>query len=305
MASVQSRPPEALALPPGGASVATRLGLPAVLWLGVLFVLPLGIVLLVSFASRGTYGGVEWTLTLANYRHLFEPAYLWIYLRSLVLAALTAGLCLLLGFPLAFYMARLPARRQSMWLLLLMIPFWTNFLVRTYAVMFLLGAEGPLNVALLSAGVIRQPLEVLYTDGAVLIGLVYGYLPFMVLPLYVVLSRLDPALIEAAQDLYASGPAVLWRVVVPLAKPGIIGGALLVFIPSVGAYVTPDVLGGARSMMLGNLIQHEYLVIRDWPLGSAISFLLMVIVLAGVWLYARLTAAGGVALHERPMEKTP
>jgi spermidine/putrescine transport system permease protein len=209
----------------------------------------------------------------------------------LALAAATTATCLFLGFPLAYYIARLPAGRQSLWLLLLMVPFWTNFLVRTYAMMFVLGSEGLLNTALLKVGLIQQPLGILYTDGAVLIGLIYGYLPFMVLPLYVVLARLDFSVVEAAQDLYASGPAVFWNVLVPLAKPGIVGGSLLVFIPSLGAYVTPDLLGGARTMMLGNLIQHEYLVIRDWPLGSAISFVLMAVVLAGAWLYRRLELA--------------
>jgi spermidine/putrescine transport system permease protein len=271
--------------------VAACLRVPGLLWLAVLFVIPLAIVFGVSFASRGTYGGVEWTFTLENYRHLIDTPYLWIYLRSFALAAATTATCLFLGFPLAYYIARLPAGRQSLWLLLLMVPFWTNFLVRTYAMMFVLGSEGLLNTALLKVGLIQQPLDILYTDGAVLIGLVYGYLPFMVLPLYVVLARFDFSVVEAAQDLYASGPAVFWNVLVPLAKPGIVGGSLLVFIPSLGAYVTPDLLGGARTMMLGNLIQHEYLVIRDWPLGSAISFVLMAVVLAGAWLYRRLELA--------------
>jgi spermidine/putrescine transport system permease protein len=271
--------------------VADCLRAPGLLWLAVLFVIPLAIVFAVSFASRGTYGGVEWTFTLENYRHLIDTPYLWIYLRSFALAAATTATCLFLGFPLAYYIARLQAGRQSLWLLLLMVPFWTNFLVRTYAMMFVLGSEGLLNTALLKVGLIQQPLDILYTDGAVLIGLVYGYLPFMVLPLYVVLARFDFSVVEAAQDLYASGPAVFWNVLVPLAKPGIVGGSLLVFIPSLGAYVTPDLLGGARTMMLGNLIQHEYLVIRDWPLGSAISFVLMAVVLAGAWLYRRLELA--------------
>jgi spermidine/putrescine transport system permease protein len=166
-----------------------------------------------------------------------------------------------------------------------MIPFWTNFLVRTYAWMFILRTEGLLNTLLLGLGVITTPLDLLYTDRAVLIGLVYGYLPFMVLPLYATLERLDPALVEAARDLYANQWSVFWRVIVPLAKPGIIAGCLLVFIPSLGAFLTPDLLGGARNMMVGNLIQHEYLVVRDWPLGSAISLMLLVIVIAAAAAY--------------------
>jgi spermidine/putrescine transport system permease protein len=261
--------------------------------MGLFFFLPLLIVLLISVASRGTYGGVEWTFTLVNYRDLADPLYLWIYLRSCALALATTGFCLCLGFPLAYYIARAPARRQGIWLMLVLIPFWTNFLVRTYAWMNLLRADGWVNSIFMGAGLTSGPIEILYTDAAVLIGLVYGYLPFMVLPLYAAIERLDRSLIEAARDLYAPGWAVFTRVIVPLAKPGIVAGCLLVFIPSLGAYITPDLLGGARSMMIGNFVQHEYLVVRDWPLGSAASFVLMAMVAAGVWAYQR---AGGERL---------
>jgi spermidine/putrescine transport system permease protein len=265
---------------------------PGLTWLVVFFVLPLGIVLVVSLATRGTYGGVIWTFTLENYRHLLDSQYLHIYTRSVVLAGVTTAICLILGFPLAYYMARLPRHLQSLWVVLIMVPFWTNFLIRTYAWMFILSTEGVLNQVLLRVGIVAHPLQILYTDTAVVIGLVYGYLPFMVLPLYVALSRVDVSLIEVAWDLYASGTAVLWKVLVPLAKPGIVSGSILVFIPSLGAYVTPDLLGGAKSLMVGNLIQHEYLVVRDWPLGSAISFVLMLLVLAGIWLYWQLERTG-------------
>jgi spermidine/putrescine transport system permease protein len=256
---------------------------PALVWTGLFCALPLLIVFVISFASRGAYGGVEWTFTLVNYRDLADPLYLWIYVRSCLLAAATTVLCLCLGFPLAYHIAQAPARRQGLWLTLVLVPFWTNFLVRTYAWMNVLRADGLLNSFLVGAGFVPAPLEILYTDVAVLIGLVYGYLPFMVLPLYAALERLDRSLVEAARDLYASGWAVVTRVIVPLAKPGIAAGCLLVFIPSLGAYITPDLLGGARSMMIGNFIQHEYLVVRDWPLGSAASFVLMAIALAGLW----------------------
>jgi spermidine/putrescine transport system permease protein len=259
--------------------------LPGMTWLLLFFFAPLGIVLLVSFATRGLYGGVQWSFTLENYGHLLDAQYLRIYVRSFLLAAATTLICLLLGFPLAYYIARLPARRQLVWLLLVLIPFWTNFLIRTYGIMFVIGTDGVLNTVLVRLGVLREPVEILYTDLAVLIGLVYGYLPFMVLPLYAALSRLDFTMVEAAWDLYASGPAVFWKVIVPLAKPGIVGGSLLVFVPSIGAYVTPDILGGARTMMIGNLIQHEYLVVRDWPLGSSLSFVLMVLVILALVIY--------------------
>jgi len=267
---------------------------PALVWMGVFFLLPLLVVFLISFASRGAYGGVEWTFTLANYRDLADPLYLYVYARSFGLALATTAFCLCLGFPLAYYIAKAPARWQGIWLALVLIPFWTNFLVRTYAWINVLRADGLLNALLMALGIISEPIDILYSDLAVLIGLVYGYLPFMVLPLYAAIERLDDSLVDAARDLYASGWAVLTRVIVPLTKPGIVAGCLLVFIPSLGAYITPDLLGGARSMMIGTFIQHEYLVVRDWPLGSAASFVLMAMVVAGLWGYQR---AGG----ERPL----
>lgn len=249
--------------------------------------IPLLVVLTISVASRGPLGGVEWTFNPANYAMILDPLYLRIYLRSLVLAVATTVACLLLGFPLAYYIARTPARWQGVWLLLIIIPLWTNFLVRTYAWMFILRTEGLLNTVLMQTGLLQSPIEILYTETAVLIGLVYGHLPFMVLPLYAAISRLDRSVVEAAWDLYATGWAVFWRVILPLTKSGVVAGCFLVFIPSVGAYITPDLLGGAKTMMVGNLIQHEYLVVRDWPFGSAISFVLMVLVLLGAMAYLR------------------
>lgn len=260
---------------------------PAIVWWGLFVGVPLMLIAAISVASRGIYGGVEWSFTLSAYQYLADPLYLRIYLRSLALAVATTAICLLLGFPLAYYMAGLPPRRQMVWLMLVMIPLWTNFLVRTYAWMFVLRADGLLNTVLMAAGLISSPLEILYTDRAVLIGLVYGYLPFMVLPLYAALERLDRSLIETARDLYAPGWARFTRIIVPLTKPGIIAGCVLVFIPSLGAYLTPDLLGGARSMMIGNLIQHEYLVVRDWPMGSAASLAVLAVVVVGLRLLQR------------------
>ena len=257
----------------------------------VLFGVPLLLVLAVSFASRGTYGGVEWALTFTNYTSIADPLYLRIFWRSLWLAIVTTVICLAMGFPLAYVIARAPRRWQGVLLFLVIIPFWTNFLVRTYAWMFILRTEGLLNQALLALGLIQEPLNLLFTDWAVLIGLVYGYLPFMVLPLYAALERLDRSLVEAAWDLYAKPVQVFTRVVLPLSRPGVIAGCVLVFIPSLGAYVTPDLLGGARTMMVGNLIQHQYLVVRDWPFGSSLSFVLMAGVLAAVLYYLRADGA--------------
>jgi spermidine/putrescine transport system permease protein len=265
--------------------------IPAVVWMLVFMLLPLLLVLAMSFASRGLYGGVQWSFSLTNYTMLFDSLYLRIYGRSVLLAVATTAVCFLIGYPLAYFIARAPTRWQGVWLLLVIIPFWTNFLVRTYAWMFLLRTEGLLNTMLLNVGVIHTPVDILYTDWAVLVGLVYGYLPFMVLPLYAAIERLNRSVVEAAWDLYANGWSVFWRVIFPLTKPGVIAGCLLVFIPSVGAYITPDLLGGAKTMMVGNLIQHEYLVIRDWPFGSAISFVLMAVVVLSVLAYIK---RGGV-----------
>ena len=261
---------------------------PTLLLLGVFFCIPVLLMFGVSLASRGLYGGIEWTLNFENYLRLADPLYWNIYGRSLFLAGATTVVCLAVGFPLAYVMARSSPRMQNVLLLLVMIPFWTNFLVRTYAWIFLLRTEGFFNSVLMHLRILDAPLDLLYTNGAVFIGLVYGYLPFMILPLYVAIERISPSLEEAALDLYASGLSVFWHVVIPLARPGIVAGCILVFIPSVGAFITPHLLGGGQSMMLGTLIQHEFLVVRDWPFGSAISFVLMLlVVVVGIPMFTR------------------
>lgn len=262
--------------------------LPTLLLLGVFFCIPVLLMFGVSLASRGLYGGIEWTLNFENYLRLADPLYWNIYGRSLFLAGATTAVCLAVGFPLAYVMARSSPRMQNILLLLVMIPFWTNFLVRIYAWIFLLRTEGFFNSVLMHLRILDAPLDLLYTNGAVFIGLVYGYLPFMILPLYVAIERISPSLEEAALDLYASGWSVFWHVVIPLARPGIVAGCILVFIPSVGAFITPHLLGGGKSMMLGTLIQHEFLVVRDWPFGSAISFVLMLlVVVVGIPMFTR------------------
>lgn len=262
--------------------------LPTLLLLGVFFCIPVLLMFGVSLASRGLYGGIEWTLNFENYLRLADPLYWNIYGRSLFLAGATTVVCLAVGFPLAYVMARSSPRMQNILLLLVMIPFWTNFLVRIYAWIFLLRTEGFFNSVLMHLRILDAPLDLLYTNGAVFIGLVYGYLPFMILPLYVAIERISPSLEEAALDLYASGLSVFWHVVIPLARPGIVVGCILVFIPSVGAFITPHLLGGGKSMMLGTLIQHEFLVVRDWPFGSAISFVLMLlVVVVGIPMFTR------------------
>jgi len=254
---------------------------PAWLFLALLFLLPLGIVACYSLLSRGLYGGVMPPWTAGNWLRLAEPLYLEILLRSAAVAAASTLLCLALGFPLAWFIAQ-SGKRRNLWLALVMLPFWTSFLVRTYAWMFLLRDTGLINSVLLAAGLIREPLPLLYNYGAVILGLVYSYLPFMVLPLYVTLERLDKSLLEAAADLGARPWHSLWQVVMPLAAPGIRAGALLVFIPCLGAYLTPDLLGGGKTILAGTLIQNQFSSARDWPFGSALALALTGIVLVAL-----------------------
>src|SRR5579863_1815476 len=259
---------------------------PVRLWLVFLFLAPLGIICAYSLLTRGTYGGVEFPWTLENYQRLLDPLYGAILLRSIALAAAATAFCLVLAFPLALFISR-ARRHKNLYLHLVILPFWISFLVRTYAWMFLLRDTGLVNTMLIGLGFLREPLPLLYNDGAVLLGLVYGFLPFMVLPLYATLERLDPSMLEAAADLGARPWSAFFRVVVPLAKPGIWAGAVLVFIPCLGAYLTPDLLGGGKSVMIGNLIQNQFTTARDWPFGSAVSLVLMAIVMELLFVISR------------------
>ncbi|HSM87656.1 MAG TPA: ABC transporter permease [Candidatus Limnocylindrales bacterium] len=260
--------------------------LPAWLWMAVLFAGPFIIVLAYSFLTRGVLGGVEPPWTSESYRRLADPLYLEVLLRSFVMALAATAICLVFAFPAALFISR-SAKHKNLYLQLVMLPFWTSFLVRTYAWLFLLRDTGLINTALQAVGIIHSPLPLLYNDGAVLLGLVYGYLPFMVLPIYATLERLDPALTEAAADLGARPLATVFRVIVPLSRPGIIAGSVLVFIPCLGAYLTPDLLGGGRTVMVGNLVQNQFTTARDWPFGSAVSILLTLLVMLLVWGFLR------------------
>ena len=251
---------------------------PAALTMAVLFVVPMGIIAVYSLLSRGTYGGVLPPFTLESYTRLFDPLYAGILWRSAVVAAIATVICLVAGFPLALFIARAD-RWKNLYLALVILPFWTSFLVRTYAWMFLLRDTGLVNTILLSAGLIREPLPLLYNYGAVMVGLVYGYLPFMVLPVYATLERMDKSLLEAAADLGAKPGETLWQVVIPLCKPGLVAGAVLVFIPCLGAYLTPDLLGGGKTILAGTLVQNQFTNARDWPFGAAVSLVLMAIVM--------------------------
>jgi spermidine/putrescine transport system permease protein len=255
-----------------------------------LILAPLGVILAYSLLTRGVYGGLTLPWTLENYERLWDSLYLRILGRSFWIAGVSTLFCLLLGFPMALFLAR--SNRKNLYLTLVMLPFWTSFLVRTYAWMFLLRDTGLINSLLQKIGWIHDPLPLLYNDGAVIIGLVYAYLPFMVLPLYATLERLDPNLIEAAADLGARPAATLARVIVPLSAPGMRAGIVLVFIPCLGAYLTPDLLGGGKSVMIGNLVQNQFTTARDWPFGSALSLALMAIVMLLLWFFTRQDSEG-------------
>ena len=260
---------------------------------------PLLVVLVYSVLEAGEYSGVVWQpsgdawFRVLFHRDIFDDtvsladAHLLIFWRSAQLSLSTTLIALILGFPTAYFIATRPPQQRTLWLFLVTIPFWTNLLIRTFAIMEVIRNEGLLNSWLFKLGVIETPIELLYTDFAVLVGMVYVYLPLMVLPLYAAMERLDFRLVEAAYDLYASRLQVLWRVIIPLVKPGIVAGSILVFIPSLGAYVTPRVLGGGKNMMIGNLIELQFGEGRNWPLGAALSVTLLVVVMAALMVYVR------------------
>ncbi|MBI1927320.1 ABC transporter permease [Candidatus Poribacteria bacterium] len=260
---------------------------PAAFWLIVFFLIPIASIFVYSFAQRGTYGGIRWVFTLQNYQRLVDPLYLGILWRSLSTAIISTAVCLLIGYPFAYYLARYQYRWRTVILLLVVVPFWTNFLIRTYAWMLILRTEGLLNSVLTWLLPNATPLELLNTPLAVQIGLIYGYLPFMIVPLYASLEKLDPALIDAAKDLGASHWKAFRNVTLPLSIPGIAAGSVLVFIPTVGAFITPDLLGGGKVDYIGNVVERQFKTARDWPFGSALSFLLMGIVLVATVIYFR------------------
>lgn len=260
--------------------------LPASLVMGGLFLAPMAIILAYSLLTRGPYGGQAPPLTLENYQRFFDPLYGEILLRSFWIAAETTLLCLILGFPLAWFLAR-SGHRRGLYLQLVMLPFWTSFLVRTYAWVFLLRDTGLFNTILLALGLISEPLPLLYNHGAVLTGLVYCSLPLAVLPIYSTLERLDYSLVEAAADLGARPFTTFRQIIIPVSAPGLRAAAFLVFVPSLGAYLTSDLLGGGSTILIGNLVQNQFTTARDWPFGAAASLILMAIVVLGLTLVTR------------------
>ncbi|HZG13831.1 MAG TPA: ABC transporter permease [Candidatus Bathyarchaeia archaeon] len=263
------------------------LSVPGLVWLGIFFFIPLLLVTVLSFMERGTYGQVVYSFTLQNYVRFFDPLYVSILFDTLVVSLLTTLLSLMIGYPLAYHIARMDKKWQHTWLLAVMIPFWINFLVRSYAWVVILRTQGVVNTFLQSIGLITEPLPLLYNFGSVMLGMVYTLLPFMVLPIYVSLEQMDRRKLEAAYDLGATPWKAFWHVTLPLTRPGIVTGSILVFVSSIGMFVVPDVMGGAKSALIGNVIQNQFLSARDWPFGSALSIILMLLCIVLIFLYYR------------------
>ena len=275
---------------------------PALVLLFIASAGPLLLPLIFTFLEKGDYAGVNWVLSgEAWFSVLFERdifdgtislniANLTIILRSIFLAFMATALSLLIGFPTAYFIATRSPGARNIWLFLVTLPFWTNGLIRTFAIMEYLRQDGVINTILLKIGLVAEPIQMLSTDFAIGVGLAYVFLPLMVLPLYASIEKLDFRLVEAGYDLYARWPQVLWRIIIPAVKPGLVAGCLLVFIPALGSYVTARFMGGGRSLMLGNLIEHQFQQGRDWPLGSALSMCLMVFVVIGLVINARFSA---------------
>ena len=282
---------------------------PALLTISGFLIAPLLIVLVYSFLTPGTYGGVIWEWTFDAYiQFLFErdffdeslvfsTAYLEIYSRSFVQAIVATLICFIIGFPTAYFIATRPDDQKMMWVLLVTVPYWVNLLIRTISMLFLIRNEGPLNYGLQSLGLIDSPIQIAYTNFGIGIGLVYSYLPFMVLPLYATIERFDFRLVEAAYDLYAGRWTILFKVILPVCTPGVVAGSLLVFIPSLGAFIAPDLLGGGKHLMIGNLIALQFQGSRNWPFGSAAAMIVMSVVMVALIVYTRQQTRSSGELH--------
>lgn len=283
----------------------TALLTPVSLLLGTCFLVPLGIMAVYSFLTPGLYGGVEWSFYPYNYGRVlgaplgdvedFDPVYVEILLRSLRLAGIVVALSLVISYPAAFWVARFRGQRKSFVLFLVTLPFFASLIIRVYAWMLILRPTGFLNLVLESAGVIDAPLQIIFTEVSVVAGLVYILLPFMFLPIYASVEKLDPALVQASQDLGATPWQTFRRVVLPLTLPGVIGGSLIVFIPAFGNFVVPALLGGAKVMLVGNIIEQQFLAARNWPFGAALAMLILGTVLVLMLSYVLRIGRGGVA----------
>ena len=253
---------------------------PGLVYVTLFMAIPLAMVLAYAFFQRGRFGGVKLQFTLENFARVLDPVYLGVIGNSLLIAGITTLLALLIGYPVVFAITRLPRRWRTIALVLVVLPFWTNFLVRTYAWIVLLNSEGPLNRALVATGIVDAPIGMLYTRGAVIAGLLYAYLPLMILPLYAAVERLDPQLSEAATNLGAPRWKVFRDITLPLTAPGAMIGAIFVFVPSLGNFIVPELLGGKKTVMIGNLIRDQFLTARDWPFGAVLALIMVLFLVA-------------------------
>lgn len=277
---------------------------PVSIFLAVFFLGPLGIMIVTSFLAPGLYGGVEWTWYPHNYGRIlgfadpmfedFDPVYISIFLRSLKIAALTVVATLLVCYPAAFCISRLSERWKNFCLFLITLPFFTSLIVRLFIWVLILRQTGLVNGVLLGTGLIARPLDLIYTDGAIILGMVYIFIPFMFMPVYASVEKLDWTLVRASLDLGAGPVRTFLRIILPLTAPGIVGGALIVFIPALGNFVVPAVLGGAKVMMLGNLIEQQFLSARNWPFGSALAMMVMSVMLALLFVHVILSGRRGI-----------
>lgn len=261
---------------------------PASLWLLLFLVVPVTWLLALSLTQRGPYGSIVWSLSTENFARALNPKYLPILLRTLGYASATTALSLLLGFPVAYYLSFFAGRRRETLMILLMIPFWTSCLVAIYSWIIILGREGLLNSLLLRLGLVETPLAILNTPFSVVLGMVYFYIPFMILPVFSSLEKIPRALIEASYDLGAGALTTFLKVTLPLSLPGVFAGCLLTFIPCMGDFLTADFLGGPRTYLIGNLVQNQFLMAQDWPFGAALTSLLLLVMLSGLYAYQRL-----------------
>ncbi|MHA6688163.1 ABC transporter permease [Mesorhizobium sp. A556] len=282
---------------------------PASLFLGVFFLIPLGIMVVTSFLAPGLYGGVEWTFYPDNFGRIlgfanpvfeeFDPIYLEIFFRSVKIAALTVVVTLLVCYPAAFCISMLSGRWKSFCLFLIALPFFTSLIVRLFVWLLILRQTGLVNGVLTSLGIIDRPLDLIYTPGAIILGMVYIFVPFMFMPVYASVEKLDWSLVRASQDLGAGPVRTFLRIILPLTAPGIIGGSIIVFIPALGNFVVPAILGGAKVMMLGNLIEQQFLSARNWPFGSALAMMVMSVMLVVMMGYVFIAGRRGNAAAER------
>jgi len=267
--------------------------LPAMLWMVGFFVIPLLFILVVSFCTRGEVGNIVYKFTLSNYTKLLNPLYINIFFKSILIAIYTTELCLLLGYPFAFIIANVNKKFKPILLLLIILPFWTNSLVRTYAMIILLRTEGIINTVLLHLHLINVPLNLMYNNTAVMIGMLYMMFPFMVLPLYTSIEKLDKRVLDAASDLGATPFYKFLKVTLPLTKSGIVSGSILVFIPTLGLFFVTDLMGGSKVILMSNLIKNQFLTARDWPFGSAISVILIIFMLSIIIYNSRVSGTKG------------